>query len=164
MTNSCPKPSISNLVYALIGAAIGVGAVVLQALGNPPSMGLCVGCFMRDIAGAVGLHRAEVGQYIRPEAAGILMGALLAALLGGKGCPLRQLVRSGEGDGDAAMFCTSMIVGAGICHNWSLVATPDRMVNGALAAGGPTAPAQWAVVAGFAFCVLSVVRRRQGRS
>lgn len=38
-------------------------------------------CFERDIAGALGLHRAEVVQYIRPEIIGFVLGATLAALV-----------------------------------------------------------------------------------
>jgi YedE family putative selenium metabolism protein len=44
-------------------------------------MGICIACFERDIAGALGLHRAGVVQYIRPEIIGIMLGSLIAALL-----------------------------------------------------------------------------------
>jgi len=47
-----------------------VFAALLQKLGNPGNMGICVACFERDIAGAVGLHRAAVVQYMRPEIIG----------------------------------------------------------------------------------------------
>jgi YedE family putative selenium metabolism protein len=63
------------------GAAIGIIAAVLQKLGNPPNMGVCVACFERDIAGALGLHRANVVQYIRPEIIGFVLGSTFAALL-----------------------------------------------------------------------------------
>ena len=36
----------------LAGAIIGILAPVLQKLGNPPNMGICVACFERDVAGA----------------------------------------------------------------------------------------------------------------
>ena len=62
-----------------VGAVIGILAAVLQKLGNPGNMGICVACFERDIAGAVGLHRAGVVQYIRPEIIGFVLGALVAA-------------------------------------------------------------------------------------
>jgi uncharacterized protein len=42
-------------------------APILVKLGNPGNMGICVACFSRDIAGALGLHRAATVQYIRPE-------------------------------------------------------------------------------------------------
>jgi YedE family putative selenium metabolism protein len=65
----------------LTGASIGVLAALLQRLGNPPNMGICVACFERDIAGALGFHRAEVVRYIRPEIIGFVLGSTLAALL-----------------------------------------------------------------------------------
>ena len=49
-----------------VGAVIGVLAALLQKLGNPGNMGICVACFERDIAGAIGMHRAAVVQYMRP--------------------------------------------------------------------------------------------------
>lgn len=64
-----------------VGAAIGILAALLQYLGNPGNMGICVACFERDIAGALGLHRAEIVQYLRPEILGFVLGAFLAALL-----------------------------------------------------------------------------------
>ncbi len=64
----------------IVGAIIGFVAVILQKLGNPPNMGLCIACFERDIVGALGLHRAGVVQYIRPEILGILLGSFLISL------------------------------------------------------------------------------------
>jgi YedE family putative selenium metabolism protein len=64
-----------------VGAFIGVFAPLVQKWGNPGNMGICVACFERDIAGAVGLHRAAVVQYMRPEIIGFVLGALIAAYL-----------------------------------------------------------------------------------
>ena len=47
--------------------------------GNPPNMGICAACFIRDIAGALGLHSAAVVQYIRPEIIGFILGAFLTS-------------------------------------------------------------------------------------
>lgn len=65
----------------LAGGLIGILGPVLQKLGNPPNMGICVACFERDIAGALGLHRANIVQYIRPEIIGFVLGSTVAALL-----------------------------------------------------------------------------------
>ncbi len=62
-----------------VGVFIGVFATLLQKWGNPGNMGICVACFERDIAGALGLHRAAVVQYMRPEIIGFVLGALIAA-------------------------------------------------------------------------------------
>lgn len=56
-----------------VGALIGIIAALLQKFGNPGNMGICVACFERDISGAVGLHRAAVVQYMRPEIIGFTM-------------------------------------------------------------------------------------------
>ena len=109
----------------LTGAVLGVLAAVLAKLGNPPNMGLCIACSQRDIAGALGLHRAAAVQYLRPEIAGLVLGAVLAAaagrelrgrsapapalsfVLGGfvmigamafLGCPIRMTLRLAAGD------------------------------------------------------------------
>src|SRR3712207_8336039 len=55
-------------------------SAVLVKMGNPGNMGLCIACFIRDIAGAVGLHRAPVVQYIRPEVIGLVLGAFIMAI------------------------------------------------------------------------------------
>lgn len=64
-----------------VGLFIGVFAALLQWWGNPPNMGVCVACMERDIAGALGLHRAAAVQYLRPEIMGFVFGALIAALV-----------------------------------------------------------------------------------
>ena len=64
-----------------VGAFIGIAAAILQNQGNPGNMGFCVACFLRDIAGALGLHRAGVVQYLRPEIIGIVLGSMMAALM-----------------------------------------------------------------------------------
>ena len=53
---------------------------MLQFLGNPANMGICVVCFTRDTTGGIGLHRAEIVQYIRPEIIGFVLGSFAAAL------------------------------------------------------------------------------------
>ena len=62
------------------GLLFGVLAAVLAATGNPANMAFCIACFIRDIAGAVGLHQAAKLSYVRPEIIGLTFGALIAAL------------------------------------------------------------------------------------
>ena len=71
----------SRLGIIITGAVIGILGPTLQKFGNPKNMGVCVACFERDIAGALGLHRAAPVQYIRPEIIGFVLGSLIAALL-----------------------------------------------------------------------------------
>ena len=58
-------------------------------------------------------------------------------LLGG--CPLRQLVLSGEGNGDSAIAILGLAVGAAFCHNFGLASSAD----------GTTMAGQIAVVLGL---------------
>lgn len=81
------------------GAVTGLCAVLLVLFGNPLNMGFCIACFLRDIAGGLGLHRAAMVQYLRPEIVGLILGAFLTALTakefkvtGGAGTPLRFLL------------------------------------------------------------------------
>ncbi len=71
-----------GIIFA--GSAIGTVAILLQFWGNPPNMGFCMACFIRDIAGGLKLHTAAPVQYIRPEIPGILLGAAVIAILKGE--------------------------------------------------------------------------------
>lgn len=62
------------------GLVIGVIAAMLVFFGNPANMGFCIACFLRDTAGALGLHRAGAVQYIRPEIIGLVLGSFLMAV------------------------------------------------------------------------------------
>jgi hypothetical protein len=120
------------------GIVVGVLAPLLVKLGNPGNMGVCVACFSRDIAGALGLHRASVVQYIRPEIIGFVLGSLVAALLFREfkprtgsaplvrfllgmfavigalvflGCPWRAYLRLSAGDWNAIFGILGLFVG-----------------------------------------------------
>ena len=49
-----------------------------------------------------------------------------AAVLAG-GCPLRQLILAGEGNGDSAVTVFGMIVGAAFAHNFGLAGNADAL-------------------------------------
>jgi hypothetical protein len=121
-----------------VGAFIGVIAAMLQYWGNPGNMGICVACFVRDITGAIGLHRAAVVQYMRPEIIGFVIGSLSASLIFGEfrprggsspiirfilgvfamigalvflGCPWRAMLRLAGGDWNAILGLIGLVVG-----------------------------------------------------
>ena len=123
------------------GLFVGVFAPLLQKWGNPGNMGICVACFERDIAGALGLHRAAVVQYLRPEIMGFIFGALIAAYAFGEfkprvgsapivrfvlgffamigallflGCPWRALLRLAGGDLNAVLGLLGLAAGIGV--------------------------------------------------
>ena len=67
--------SDSKKKLALAGIVCGLVAVCLAIYGNPANMAFCIACFIRDMAGALGMHQAEVVQYARPEIIGLVLGA-----------------------------------------------------------------------------------------
>lgn len=132
------KKTIGTIV--LTGAVVGIIAVVLVLLGNPANMGFCIACFLRDITGAVGMHRAEVVEYFRPEVVGLVLGAFTLSLVGKEfspkggsapftrfvlgafvmigalvflGCPLRMVLRIGGGDLNAIVGLVGFACGIG---------------------------------------------------
>ena len=123
------------------GLIIGVLASLLVTWGNPGNMGICMACFTRDIAGALGLHNASVVQFIRPEIIGGLLGAFIAALIFGEfkprtgssplvrfllgmfamfgalvflGCPWRAYLRLAGGDWTSIFGILGLIAGIGV--------------------------------------------------
>ncbi|MGM0540368.1 MAG: hypothetical protein ACQERT_14355, partial [Thermodesulfobacteriota bacterium] len=100
-----------------VGGVIGILAALLQKWGNPGNMGICVACFERDIAGAVGMHRAGVVQYMRPEIIGFVLGALIAAFS-------FKDFRPRSGSAPIVRFVLGMIVGAAFSHNFGLASSP----------------------------------------
>ena len=79
---------------------------------------------------------------------GMALAGWGSILLGG--CPLRQLILAGEGNGDSAIAVFGMIVGAAIAHNFGLAGNADSVVDGAYQIGGIGNAGKIAVVLGFA--------------
>ena len=127
-----------NWTVVLAGVVVGVAALILSGLGNPANMGFCIACFERDIAGTLGLHSAAVVQYMRPEIIGLVLGAMIMALVKGEfrvkggsspatrfllgalvmigalvflGCPLRMVLRLGGGDLNALLALAGFALG-----------------------------------------------------
>lgn len=126
------------LGVVLAGAVVGVVLALLVGQGNPGNAGVCGACFLRDWAGALGLHGAGNCRYVRPEVAGVVLGALLAAAWRGEvrargggspmgklflgawvsvgalvflGCPFRMLQRLGGGDLNAVVGLAGLVAG-----------------------------------------------------
>lgn len=134
-----------NLFIILTGVAVGAAAILLTYCGNPANMGFCIACFIRDTAGACGLHGAAAVQYVRPEIVGLVLGAFILSLLtkefsprGGSspitrfviamfvmvgalmflGCPLRMMLRIGGGDVNALIGLVGFLAGVFIGTLW----------------------------------------------
>jgi YedE family putative selenium metabolism protein len=122
----------------LAGLAFGALGALAVNWGNPNNMGICVACFLRDIAGGLKLQTNANVQYIRPEVIGFALGAFGTALAfrewkprGGSspiirfllgvfvmvgalvflGCPIRTLLRIGGGDLSALIGLGGLIAG-----------------------------------------------------
>jgi len=129
--------------YTIIAAGIifGVLAALMTNWGNPPNMGVCVACFLRDIAGAIGIHRAGVVQFLRPEIMGFVFGSAATAFAfkewkstGGSspiirfvlgmlvmigalvflGCPIRMMLRIAGGDLNGIVALAGMVAGIAV--------------------------------------------------
>ena len=94
-----------------------------------------------------------------------LLGMVLvgwgSVLLGG--CPLRQLILAGEGNGDSAVTVLGMVAGAAISHNFSLAGNPDSVNEaGELVRGGVSTAGKIAVVGGIVIVlIISLLNSRQ---
>ena len=137
-----PQQPASSALWKLPLAGLGIGviAAALVALGNPGNMGLCVACFLRDIAGTFGGARLGMAgvAYLRPELLGLVLGAMGAAAVTGEfrprggvavvprfllgfvfmvaalvflGCTVRVWLRVGGGDLNAVVGAAGLVVG-----------------------------------------------------
>ncbi|MPM42653.1 hypothetical protein SDC9_89320 [bioreactor metagenome] len=124
----------------MTGIIFGLGAVLLVKNGNPGNYGYCAACQLRDIAGALGIHKANTLQYARPEVLGWVLGAFGMAKLSGEyrprggsnpairfvlgaammigalaflGCPLRAILRLAGGDLNGLTGLAGFIAGIG---------------------------------------------------
>ena len=77
-------------------------------------------------------HSSHVWNFL-----GMLLAGWGSVLLGG--CPLRQLILSGEGSSDSAVTIFGLLAGAAFCHNFGLASSGK----------GPTANGKVAVIIGL---------------
>ena len=114
---------------------MGFGAILVSAL-------VC-NLILNGVGESTFFHLGFEGQPIAHtdglwNCLGMLLVGFGCVLLGG--CPLRQLVMSGEGNSDSAVTVLGLIVGAAFCHNFGLASSAD----------GPTAAGKIAVLLGIA--------------
>jgi len=127
-----------KILVAATGGFLGIISILLVKYGNPANMGICIACFLRDISGGLGFHRAETVWYMRPEIFGLIAGAFLTAFIakehkavGGSspftrfflaftgmigmlvflGCPVRTVLRLAGGDLNAGVGLLGLIAG-----------------------------------------------------
>lgn len=120
------------------GIVLGAGAVGLSLLGNPVNSGICISCFLENLAGSLQMHNILRMSYLRPELIGFLLGSFLMAkkmrrfrVTGGSspvirfllgffmivgcgvfiGCPIKMLLRLGAGDLTAVAALLGLMFG-----------------------------------------------------
>lgn len=130
--------SDSKKKLAIAGVICGAVAACLAYFGNPANMAFCIACFVRDMAGSLGMHSAAVVQYARPEIVGLVVGAFIISvatkeyrstagsspmirfvlgmmiMIGSLiflGCPLRMVIRMSAGDLNAWVALIGFIGG-----------------------------------------------------
>ena len=114
---------------------MGFGAILVSAL-------IC-NLILNGVSDATFFHLGFADQPVAHtdglwNCLGMVLTGFGCVLLGG--CPLRQLVLSGEGNSDSAVTVLGLIVGAAFCHNFGLASSAD----------GPTAAGKIAVLLGIA--------------
>ena len=120
------------------GAVLGLGGVLLAYLGNPANSGICVSCFMENLAGSLQLHDDIRMSYLRPELIGFVLGSFVIAFGTGRfrvqggsspvirfmlgffiiagcavfiGCPIKMFLRLAAGDLTAVAATLGLIFG-----------------------------------------------------
>ena len=118
---------------------MGFGAILISAL-------VC-NLILNGVSDATFFHLGFADQPVAHtdglwNCLGMVLTGFGCVLLGG--CPLRQLVLSGEGNADSAVTVLGLIVGAAFAHNFGLASS----------AAGPTGAGKLAVVIGLVVVAL----------
>ncbi|MCI5140620.1 MAG: YedE-related selenium metabolism membrane protein [Candidatus Electrothrix sp. ATG1] len=125
-------------ISIITGVVLGAGAVLLTLAGNPVNSGICISCFLENLAGAIQLQDSLRMSYIRPELVGFLLGSFFMAkqnrrfqVTGGSsplirfllgffmivgcgmfiGCPIKMILRLGAGDLTAVAALLGLLFG-----------------------------------------------------
>lgn len=115
------------------------------------------------------LGNFKLGLTLQPIAHSDVLWDILGMVLVGwgsvllGGCPLRQLVLSGEGNGDSAVTVFGMIIGAAISHNFGFAGNPDSLDEAKnLVVGGISTGGKVAVILGIVVVlIISLVNSRK---
>ena len=128
-----------------------------------------IAIFAVVLAGNLILGNFKLGFDLQPIAHSSHLWNLLGMVLVGwgsvllGGCPLRQLILAGSGNGDSAVTVFGMIVGAAFAHNFALAGNPDALNDAKeLVVGGVGTNGKIAVAVGFVVLLaISLINSRQ---
>lgn len=125
---------IALFVAALIGNLILNGATADGGYFN-------LGFELQPVA-----HNDGVWNFLSMAAVGF--GSILLG-----GCPMRQMILTGEGNSDSAVTVIGLAVGAACAHNFGLASAAQTMTDGVLT-GGPSTGGKIAVVVALVIMVI----------
>ena len=115
-----------------------------------------VAIFVVTLVGNLAMGKFHLGFALQPIAHSAHLWNLLGMMLTGwgsvllGGCPLRQLILAGTGNGDSAVTVFGMIVGAAMAHNFGLAGNADSLNDAKeLVVGGISTYGKVAVVLGL---------------
>ncbi len=122
----------------ITGILLGAGSVMLSYFGNPVNSGICLSCFLENLAGAMKFHDEIRMSYIRPELIGFVLGSFAVSMktrrfivTGGSspvvrfflglfiilgcavfiGCPIKMILRLAGGDLTAVAAVAGLMAG-----------------------------------------------------
>lgn len=121
-----------------------VGILIAAAIAN-----VCFGFFHVSFMDQPIAHTDGVWNFLSMAAVG-----LGSVMLGG--CPLRQLVLSGEGNSDSVITVFGYFVGAAFAHNFGLASSATTVTDGVVS-GGPTLAGKIATIAIIVVLVIIAV-------
>lgn len=84
---------------------------------------VAAGRYHPGFAGQPGSHHEYLWSFL-----GMTLVGWISVMIGG--CPFRQLVKSGEGDTDAAITVAGMFIGGALVQDWNLAATSAGIPTG----------------------------------
>ncbi len=137
LTRMCMVGGIRDFIlFKQSKLLLGFVAIFVAAL----IMNLITGKFKPGFEGQAVAHTNSLWNFL-----GMLLVGYATSLLGG--CPLRQLVLSGEGNVDSVITVFGLIAGAAFAHNFGLAAS----------GAGPTLNGQIAVIVGLVVVTIIAV-------
>ena len=161
---SMHAPAIVSLLIALVVGALAQKSRLCMVGGIRDSILVkdnhllygFIAIFVTVLIGNLALGSFKLGFDLQPIAHSSHLWNLLGMVLVGwgsvllGGCPLRQLILAGSGNGDSAVTVFGMIVGAAFAHNFALAGNPDSANDaGEVVVGGIANAGKVAVVIGF---------------
>ena len=135
ITRLCMVGGIRDIIlFKEVKLILGFAAILVSAL--------CCNLILTAVTDGTFFKLAMAGQPIAHtdglwNALGMYLAGFGCVMLGG--CPLRQLVLSGEGNTDSAVTVIGLMVGAAFAHNFGLASSGE----------GPTANGKVAVIIGI---------------